>query len=128
MRTILQAPDVAPTPPFYSHGVRVGNTIYVSGQVGWDRDGNVVGPGDIKAQARQAIENIRSVLAVTGATLDDVVKVTMYVTDMALAPLAREVRQEYFTKFPPASTGLEVKALATPELLVEIEAIAVVEP
>jgi reactive intermediate/imine deaminase len=127
MRTIIRAPGVAPTPSFYSHGVRVGNTIYVSGQVAWDEDGQVVGRGDIRAQTRQALENMKAVLAAGGATLDDVVKVTMYVTDMSLAPLAREVRAEYFQRYPPASTGLEVKGLATPDLLVEIEAVAIVE-
>lgn len=127
MRKILSTPDVAPTAKFFSQGVKVGNTIYVSGQVGMDKAGNVVGKGDMRAQARQTIENIRAVLAAAGATLDDVVKVTMFVTDMALAPLAREVRMEVFTKYPPASTGVEVKALAHPDLLIEIEAVAVVD-
>jgi reactive intermediate/imine deaminase len=126
MRKILTSPAVAPTAKFFSQGVRAGSTIYVSGQVGMDRNGTIVGKGDMKAHARQAIENIRAVLAEAGATLDDVVKVTMYVTDMSRADQAREVRMEYFTKNPPASTGLEVKGLAHPDLLIEIEAIAVV--
>jgi reactive intermediate/imine deaminase len=125
MRKNLSTPEVAPTARFFSQAVRTGNTIYVSGQVSMDRNGNVVGKGDMRAQARQTIENIRAILASAGATLDDVVKVTMYVTDMSKADLAREVRAEYFTKNPPASTGLEVKGLAHPDLMIEIESIAV---
>lgn len=126
MRRIITAPGVAPTPKFFSQGIRVGDTIYLSGQVGMDRDGNVVGKGDMAAQTRQTIENIRLLLAAEGANLDDVVKVTMYVTDMSQADAARAVREEYFTTFPPASTGVEVKGLADPDLLIEIDAIAVV--
>jgi reactive intermediate/imine deaminase len=127
MRRITDVPGVAPTAKFFCHAVRTGNTIYVSGQVSLDREGNVVGKGDMAAQTRQAIANIEAILATEGSTLNDVVKITMYVTDMSLAPHAREVRMEYFSKHPPASTGLEVKGLAHPDLLVELECIAVLE-
>jgi reactive intermediate/imine deaminase len=127
MRQTIRTEAVAATPSFFSQGVRVGNTIYVSGQVAFDREGKVVGKGDMAVQTRQAIENMKAVLAAAGATLDDVVKVTMFVTDMSLAGQARDVRKEYFVKNPPASTGLEIQALAHPDLLVELEAIAVVE-
>ena len=127
MRVILKSSKVAPTATFFSQGFRVGATIYVSGQVAMDVSGNIVGKGDMRAQTRQVLENIKAVLAESGATIDDVVKVTMFITDMTRADQAREVRTEYFKKYPPASTGVEVKGLAHPDLLIEIEAIAVVE-
>lgn len=125
MKEVLTSPLVAKTPGFFAQGIRVGDTIYVSGQVGLDKDGVVVGKGDIRAQTRKAIENLNAILLEGGATLRDVVKVTMFITDMSKADLAREVRMEYFAESPPASTGIEVKALAHPDLLIEIEAIAV---
>ena len=127
MQRIKDVPGVAPTPRFFCHGVKAGDTVYVSGQVAADAEGNVVGKGDMAAQTRQAIANVEAVLATAGATLADVVKMTMYVTDMARAPEARKVRDEYFSKHPPASTGLEVSALAHPDLLIELDCIAVVE-
>lgn len=125
MRKTIQSKEVAPTGTLYSQGFRVGDTIYVSGQVSTDRDGNVVGKGDMRAQTRRTIENIRHVLAAEGASLDDVVKVTMYLTDMSRADEAREVRKQYFFNHPPASTGVEVNRLAHPDFLIEIEVIAV---
>jgi enamine deaminase RidA (YjgF/YER057c/UK114 family) len=75
----LLNPAGLPTPiSHYSNGVKVGDTIYVSGQVALDGDGRLVGPGDVVAQTRQVLENVRRVLAAGGATLDDVVKVTVY--------------------------------------------------
>ena len=124
-RRVLASNKVAPTAKFFSQAVQVGNTIYVSGQVAMDESGNIVGKNDVRAQTRQVIANISAVLAEAGASLDDVVKVTMFITDMSRAGEAREVRLEFFTRQPPASTGVEVNALAHPDLLVEIEAIAV---
>ncbi|MDZ4820305.1 MAG: RidA family protein [Planctomycetota bacterium] len=126
MRKILKSATVAPTAKFFSQGVQVGATIYVSGQVAMDIEGNVVGKGDMRIQTRQVLENIKAVLAESGAIIDDVVKVTMFITDMSSADQAREVRMEYFKKNPPASTGVEVRGLAHPDLLIEIEAIAVI--
>lgn len=108
-----------------SQAVQMGNTIYVSGQVALDPGGDVVGKGNMKAQTRQALENIKTVLAKAGVTLDDVVKVTTFVTDMSKLSEALEVRTEYFGQEPPASTTVEVKSLAFPDLLIEIEAVAV---
>lgn len=108
-----------------SQAVQMGNTVYVSGQVALDPGGQVVGKGDMKAQARQVLENIKAVLAKAGATLDDVVKITSFVTDMSKLGDVLEVRTEYFGKEPPASTTVEVKSLAFPDLLIEIEAVAV---
>jgi reactive intermediate/imine deaminase len=112
----------------YSNGVKVGDTVYVSGQVALDGDGRLVGPGDVVAQTRQVLENIRRVLAAGGATLDDVVKVTVYLANVDDRPRVNEVRQAYFGANRPASTLVEVSRLALPGLLVEIEAVAVVPP
>jgi reactive intermediate/imine deaminase len=110
----------------YSNGVKVGDTIYVSGQVALDSGGRLVGPGDVVAQTRQVLENIGSVLAAGGATLDDVVKVTVYLANVDDRPRVNEVRQVYFGANRPASTLIEVSRLALEGLLVEIEAVAVV--
>jgi reactive intermediate/imine deaminase len=119
-------PEGLPAPiSHYANGVRAGDTIYVSGQVALDGQGRLVGPGDVVAQARQALENVKAVLAAGGATLDDVVKVTVYLADVDDRPRVNEVRKAYFGANRPASTLVEVSRLALPGLLVEIEAIAV---
>ena len=110
----------------YSNGVKAGDTIYVAGQVALDGEGRLVGPGDVVAQTRQVLENIRGVLHAGGATLDDVVKVTVYLANVDDRPRINEVRQAYFGANRPASTLVEVSRLAFPGLLVEIEAVAVV--
>ncbi|MFH0813177.1 MAG: RidA family protein [Pseudomonadota bacterium] len=109
----------------FSQAIQVGNTIYLSGQVAFDPDGNVVGKGDMKAQTRQAWENIKAVLEAAGASLNDVVKITQFITDMSRFMETQEVRKEYFTDPAPASTTVEVKSLAFPDLLIEIEVVAV---
>lgn len=109
----------------FSQAIQVGNTIYVSGQVALDSEGNVVGKSDMKAQTRQVWENIKEVLRVGGASLHDVVKITQFVTDMSRFIETQEVRREYFTDPPPAATTVEIKSLAFPELLIEIEVVAV---
>jgi 2-iminobutanoate/2-iminopropanoate deaminase len=123
----LLNPAGLPTPiSHYSNGVKAGDTIYVSGQVALDGEGRLVGPGDVVAQARQVLENIRQILAAGGATLDDVVKVTVYLANVDDRLRVNQVRQAYFGPNRPASTLVEVSRLALPGLLVEIEAIAVV--
>lgn len=128
-KTALNPPGVAPPlRPYYSNCVRVtaGPLLFVAGQVGVDAQGRVVGPGDPAAQTAQALENIKAILAASGATLDDVVKVTVYVTDMAHFEPIAQVRSRYFPRNGPASAIVEVRRLALPELLVEIEAVAAV--
>ncbi len=103
-----------------------GSTIVVtSGQVAYDRDGQLVGKNDVKAQTRQALENLKAVLAEAGASLDDVVKVTIYLADIGDAPKMNEVRAEYFERTRPASTTVKAE-MVSKELLVEIEALAVI--
>ena len=109
----------------FSQAVQIDNTIYLSGQVALDPDGNVVGKGDMKAQTRQAWENIKAVLGAAGASLKDVVKITQFITDMSRFRETQEVRKEYLTDPSPAATTVEVKSLAFPDLLIEIEVVAV---
>jgi len=110
----------------WSHAVKVGSTIYVSGMVGFDENRKVVA-GGFEAQTMKAFENIELALEAAGASLKDVVKMTVYVTDMDNIVKFREIRARYFSPPMPTSTGVEVSRLILPELLVEIEAIAVID-
>ena len=122
------APPNMNQPRAYSHAIKAGNTIYVAGQVGIDSSGNLVGEGDCAAQADQVWKNIGTVLAAVGAKLSDLVKVTTFITNADDIPKAREARQRHLPEGPPPTATLVViSALANPSLLVEIEAIAVVD-
>ena len=103
-----------------------GKLVFVAGQVAFDAEGNVVGEGDIVAQTRQVMENIRLALEAAGATFADVVKIINYITDANEFSKMAAVRREYLREPYPTSTLIEVQALMFPELLIEIEAIAVV--
>ncbi len=108
-----------------SQAIEIGDTVYLSGQVAMDPDGNVVGVGDMRAQTRQVLENVKALLEAAGASMGDVVKIVQYFTDISLVGEAREVRTQFFSDPPPASTGVEVSALAFPELLIEIDVTAI---
>jgi len=110
----------------FSRAVRVGDTVYVSGTVAWGDDGVLVGPGDMYAQARQTILNIEKALAQAGASLRDVVRTRIFVTDISRLDDAARAHGEAFGDIRPAATMVEVSRLADPEMLVEIEAVAVV--
>ena len=112
----------------FSAGVEApaGRTIYVSGQVSMDAEGNVVGEGDIKLQTETVLGHVKSVLETAGGGMDDVVKVTVFIRDMELYDEIHEVRRRYFQEPYPASSMVEVSALIDPRLLIEIEAVAVV--
>ncbi len=113
----------------FSSGVEApaGRTIYVSGQVSMDAEGNIVGEGDIKAQTETVLEHVKTVVEEAGGTMDDIQKVTVFITDMGLYDQIHEVRRRYFREPYPASSMIEVSALIDPRLLIEIEAVAVVE-
>jgi reactive intermediate/imine deaminase len=100
--------------------------VFCSGAVAFSPDGSIVGEGDIVAQTRQTMENLRMALEAADASFDDVVKITNYVTDVSEYPKIAPVREEYLREPYPASTMVEVKGLMYPELMIEIEAIAVV--
>jgi reactive intermediate/imine deaminase len=114
-------------PYFLSQGFRVGDLIIVSGQAALDEDGRVVGVGDFDAQAEQTFRNLARVLEAGGSSLDRVVKVTIFLTDMGNFAKIVELRQRWFSPPYPADTIVEVRALALSELEIEIEAIAVAE-
>ena len=122
-------PPTLSTPTGYTHVVEVtgpGKTVYIAGQIAFDKEGKVVGAGDMAAQAEQVFKNLQAALEAAGAKFSDVVKMNTYITDMAKAPAVREVRARYFGQTAPASTLVQVVALARPELMLEIEVIAVV--
>ena len=112
----------------YTHVVEVtrGKTIYISGQVSLDKAGNVVGKGDFAAQATQVFENLKAALAAAGATFDNLVKVTTFITDMSHRPVLGTIRSKYYGKNPPASTLVQIGKLALEDFMIEIEAIAIV--
>lgn len=116
--------DFQPRPAYpYSPGATGGGWVFTAGQVAWDEHGDLVGRGDPAAQARQALANVTSVLAEAGATLDDVLKCTVYLSDIRFFAAMNEVFAEHFPDDPPARTTVQA-ALAEPEMLVEIEAVA----
>lgn len=110
----------------YSRAVRVGNVVEVAGTTAVDADGNVIGSGDSVAQTRYILAKIETALHAAGATLDDVVRTRMFVTDIAQWEAIGRAHGDVFGAIKPAATMVEVRALIRPELLVEIEATAVI--
>ncbi|MEU6367339.1 RidA family protein [Streptomyces sp. NPDC046931] len=125
--TRIPAPDGVAPASAYAHVVLgTGRFVAISGQLALDEDGGLVGEGDPAAQARQVFENLRRCLAAAGATFDDVVKLTYFVTDMAHLPAIRAARAAHIPGDRlPASSAVQVAALVGPEFLLEIEAFAV---
>lgn len=111
----------------YSHAARAGNTLYIAGQIARDRHGRLVGKDDIEAQVRQAYANLQNVLGEAGASLSNVVKMTTFLTDLVHIDAYRRVRDEIFAEPLPPNTLVVVKSLFSPEYLIEIEAIAVLD-
>ena len=109
-----------------SAGVKLGETVILSGTVALDSDGNVVGHGDIYAQSQQIFKNIEEALKRAGATMTDIVKITTYLTDIPSYNGFVRARSEAFPGGVPPSTTVAVRALVMPELLAEVEAIAVI--
>jgi enamine deaminase RidA (YjgF/YER057c/UK114 family) len=117
-------------PRGYSHVVSAsGTSVFVAGQVAYDDEGRVVGPGDLRVQTEQVFKNIVRALAAAGARNEDVVKITVFVVNYTPADRAviAEVRSRFVGNPPPASTLVGVQALVMPELMIEIEAIAVID-
>ena len=112
----------------YSHTVVAerGRMVFIAGQLSRNGEGVVVGRGDMRAQIRQVCDNLRAALVAAGADVADLVKTTTYVTDIDEFFKHVDVRSEYFGADPPTSTTVEVRRLAAPEFLIEMDAIAVV--
>jgi reactive intermediate/imine deaminase len=123
-REEIRVPGLADPISHYTDAVRAGDLLFVSGFVPVDGDGQLVGGDDDVAQTRQVFANLAAVLAAAGATFADVVKVTVYLTDIEDRARINPVRQEVFRDTRPASTLVEVSALATPGARVEIDAVA----
>ena len=120
---IKTSPD--PLQPFHiAQGYTVGDLLFTSGQAAIDKQGNLVGIGDFDAQAEQTLNNLDEILTLGGSSLKQVVKVTIYLTDMANFGKIVALRKRFFTPPYPADTIVEVKSLALPELEIEIEAVA----
>lgn len=108
----------------YSHAAKAGGLVFIAGQIAQDADGNLVGKGDIEAQAVQIFENLKAALAAAGTSLGQVLKLTTYTTNVVYRQKIAEVRARYFGDYFPPNTFLVVASLATPDYLLEIEAVA----
>jgi reactive intermediate/imine deaminase len=113
----------------YSHIAEVsgGKTVYLSGQVALDRSGNLIGPGDLRAQTQQVFTNLKAALEAVGTNFSAVVKLTYFLLDISQIQIVREVRDQFVNvQQPPTSSAVEVRRLFRDDLLIEIEAIAVI--
>ena len=132
MPTRYTNPPQLGKPPGYTHVVEVTaptRLVFLAGQLGSDPDGNFAGgKGDFRAQAVQVFENLKTALATAGGGFEHLVKITNFLVDIAHLPILREVRAQYIGANPPASTLLVISALARPDALLEIEAIAAMPP
>jgi reactive intermediate/imine deaminase len=108
----------------YSQAVKADGLLFISGQVALDKEGNLVGKGDITLQAQQVMENLKFTLEAAGCTFKDVVRISIFLANLDDRPKFHEVRKRYFKQSLPASTLLVVKSLANADFLVEVEAVA----
>ncbi len=126
LQRIVTKPD--PYEPYrLSQGHRVGDLLFISGQAGYDDEGRIVAPGDFRAQAELAFANLDRALHAGGSSLANVVKVTIFLTDMSHFPEVVELRGRYFSSPYPADTIVEVSSLYAKDAMIEIEAIAVAD-
>ena len=124
-REIIQPASVHSTAGVgYSHVAKAGDTVYIAGQIALDADGALVGRGDIEAQTQQVYANLQAILEELGGSLEDIVKLTTYLTDRGHLEAFRRARNRFFTDAFPPNTLLFVSGLAHPDYLVEIEAVA----
>jgi 2-iminobutanoate/2-iminopropanoate deaminase len=120
--------DPDPYEPFrLAQGYRVGDLLFISGQAAIDGQGRIVGVGNFEAQAKQAFQNLDRVLRAGGSSLKNVIKVTIFLTDMRYFDRIVELRGQWFTAPYPADTIVEVRSLYSPDAMIEIEAIAVAD-
>ena len=122
---IISIDSIADTDGTWSQCTRKENLLFISGQVALDGQGNVVGNDDFEIQARRTLDNLKSMLEAGGASLEDLMMITVYLTDMENRPIFARVRDSYFRKNPPASSMVEVNRLVLKELMLEVDGIAV---
>lgn len=130
MNTFQNPPGLAHPSGFSHVAISTGRkTIMISGQVAYNADGQVVGADDLATQVAQVYSNIQTALAACGASFSDLVKTTLYVRDMTPEKIKviRDVRARFLAAEPPASTMVGIQALARPELMLEVDAVAVIE-
>ena len=111
----------------YSHVAKVGKTLYIAGQVARDVPGKLVGKGDFEAQARQVYTNLRNILEEAGGGLRNIVKTTTILTHYGNVESYRKIRNEFFGDMMPPNTLLIIESLASPDFMIEVEAIAVLD-
>lgn len=127
-RTFLQPPGIAAAPEPYSHAIRCGNTLYIAGQVAFDESNEVVGVGDARKQAERVWHNIRLAVEAAGGKVTDVVKITVFLKDIRHAQDEIAVRKGLFKEGRyPICTQVQVANLGLPDLLMEVDAIAVLD-
>ena len=119
-------PAAIHTPTGYSHVAKAGNLVSIAGQLSIDKDGNVVGEGDIQAQTKQALFNLEEAVKASGGTKEDIAAIRVYMTNRDDLEGMRQSRAGFWGDTPPASTLLFISGLVRPEFLIEIEALAVV--
>jgi enamine deaminase RidA (YjgF/YER057c/UK114 family) len=125
-RTYLEPAGIAPPPEPYSHAIRCGDTVYIAGQVAFDENNEIVGIGDPRRQAEQVWHNIGLAVEAAGGTLADVVKITIFLKDVRQAPAEISVRERLFESGRyPICTLVQVANLGLPDLLMEVDAVAV---
>ena len=126
MKEVIQPQGLSDPRPRYSQGIvtQPGKMLFIAGQTASDKNGNVVGKGDIEAQAKQVFQNIEAVLKEVGATTENLVMTTTYITDIKYREGYGRVRGQYYKGNPPTSTLVVVKGLANPDYLIEIACVA----
>jgi 2-iminobutanoate/2-iminopropanoate deaminase len=129
MKKQLCAPQLSAPSGHFSQGIIAGpgRMVFISGMTARDTDGRVVGPGDITAQTHRVCENLHHAVTAAGGTLDDIVRVDVFVRNIDDFDAIHEVRRQYFATPAPASTLLEVSKMVSPAMLIEINAIAVID-
>lgn len=127
-KKVIQPKTMHDPRPRYSHAIlnQGGKVLFIAGQTASDKDGNVVGKGDIRAQTEQVYANLKTVLKAAGGTIDDLVMTTTYIVGREYREGYNEVRMRQYKKTPPTSTLVIISGLADPDYLIEISGIAVI--
>jgi reactive intermediate/imine deaminase len=125
-KKVLKIKDIHETWGIYSHAILADKFLFISGQVALDKEGKVVGKGNIEAQTEQVMKNIDKILSTVGATFNDIIKIRIHLTNFENRAGFHKVREKYFKKNLPVSTLVIVESLIDKDLLVEVEAIAFV--